>query len=414
MREEALTGRTLSPVWNESFEALVPSRVSAKFSFEIMDWDRVGSPTPLGSGPIDLAALEAFETSELELPVIPPKGGKEGTLSLRVYFQPEIIARSRIKTSTFSTAGRALTTIGGVPLAAGKGVIQGGGTVIGGVGKGVLNGGGMVVGGVGHVGGFAGRKIGLIKKKDKSGKEVLVPADAEGHTGDPAEINGPDSAHPHDIPAGQVSQPTELGELTAGVPGGKTATTLPVGMGSSPTEPGTLGVTVLSAKDLKSKEGASVKPYVTVKTPAKTYKTGHVKGLEPEWNETFSWTVQPGQTSFNVTVYEHHKLGKDIELGEAEVEIWRHIQPAVPNADVWVELKDGTGLLRLRLDWDTSAAANGTPGHTRGAHPNGSESLSNPKRSDSISSKSAPGSPSRFSLGPLTPSRKGGSKLAAD
>jgi len=166
-----------------------------------------------------------------------------------------------------------------VPLAAGKGVVHGGGAVIGGVGKGVLTGGGMVVGGVGHVGGFAGRKIGLIKKKDKSGKEVLVPADAEGNAVDPAA--GP--AQAYDVPAGQVSQPTELGEMTAGVPGGQTATTLPAGMGAPPAEPGTLGVTVLSAKDLKSKEGGSVKPYVVLKTPGKTHKTGHVKGLEPEW-----------------------------------------------------------------------------------------------------------------------------------
>ena len=154
---------------------------------------------------------------------------------------------------------------------------------------------------------------------------------------------------------------------------------------------------------------------------------GHVqKGELMCRNESFSWTVQPGQTSFSVTVYgeisarklhvtlmaEHHKLGKDIELGEAEVEIWRHIQPAVPNADVWVELKDGTGLLRLRLDWNAGAGAIGAGGHTRGALSNGSESLTRPARSDSISSKSAAGSPSKFSLGPLTPSRKGGSKLA--
>lgn len=92
-----MTSRTLSPVWNESFEALVPSRVSAKFSFDIMDWDRVGSATPLGSGLVDLAALEAFETAELDLPVIPPKGGKEGIFNIRVYFQPESECQSRVQ-----------------------------------------------------------------------------------------------------------------------------------------------------------------------------------------------------------------------------------------------------------------------------------------------------------------------------
>lgn len=84
-----LIERTLSPVWNETFEAMVPSRVAAKLQFEIMDWDRVGTATPLGSGLIDLAPIEPFESVELDLPVTPPKGGKEGSLHLRVLFQPE-------------------------------------------------------------------------------------------------------------------------------------------------------------------------------------------------------------------------------------------------------------------------------------------------------------------------------------
>ncbi len=29
-------------MWNESFEVMIPSRVGAKFGFEINDWDRVG------------------------------------------------------------------------------------------------------------------------------------------------------------------------------------------------------------------------------------------------------------------------------------------------------------------------------------------------------------------------------------
>lgn len=37
--------RTIHPVWNESFETMVPSRVAAKFAFEIFDWDRAGSVT---------------------------------------------------------------------------------------------------------------------------------------------------------------------------------------------------------------------------------------------------------------------------------------------------------------------------------------------------------------------------------
>jgi hypothetical protein len=123
----------------------------------------------------------------------------------------------------------------------------------------------------------------------------------------------------------------------------------------------------------------------------------------------------PGVTSFTVTVLgkyptvrvnkrliqtDHHAIGKDKELGEADVnvsesgparadeynQIWRHIQPAVPNADVLVELGgSGQGLLKLRLDWATG-------GDTAiGVHKGVREG-----RAASISSKT--GSPSKFSM----------------
>ena len=147
-------------------------------------------------------------------------------------------------------------------MAAGKGVILGGGAVAMGVGH-----------GIGHVGGFAGRHIGLMKKKDKHGKEEMVePANGD-------ELGQQPTAY--DVPAGQASQPT--GTDGVGVPGGPAATTVPPGLGSTSSEPGTLTVTVLGAKDLKSREGGGAKPYVQLKMGGKSHKTGHVKGQEPEW-----------------------------------------------------------------------------------------------------------------------------------
>lgn len=262
-----LTSRTLSPTWNENFEAMIPSRVSAKFNFEVQDWNTVGSSTDLGGGQIDLASLEPFEAQELTIPIVHPEKGEKGSLDIRLLFQPEsmcfsltwtsysvvtklipVIARSRHKTSTFSTAGRVITTVGAVPMGVGKGAIKGGAFVAGHA----IHGGGAVVGGVGHgigtVGGFAGRKIGLIKKKDKSGKEVLVQADAD----------------PNDPTA--VAQAQSMSMNGDGVP-----------------QEGTLGVTVISGSGLVSKEGSGVKPYVVVKVGGKSHKTGHGKGIEPEW-----------------------------------------------------------------------------------------------------------------------------------
>lgn len=68
---------------------MIPSRVGAKFEFEINDWDRVGTADLLGGGRVNLAALEPFESTELTLPVIHDKKGEHGSLTIRVMFQPE-------------------------------------------------------------------------------------------------------------------------------------------------------------------------------------------------------------------------------------------------------------------------------------------------------------------------------------
>ncbi|WWC92373.1 uncharacterized protein L201_007330 [Kwoniella dendrophila CBS 6074] len=345
--------KTLSPVWDESFEVVIPSRVAAKFKFEINDWDRVGSATPIGSGFINLADLEPFESTDMTLPVVSEKHGEKGTLSIRVMFQPEIIARTRQKTSTFSQAGRVVTTIGGVPLGVGKGVVHGGGAVIGG-------------------------------KKDKSGSGVITEQPELAATVG-------DGGLGYDLPAGQVSEPVNSGFegssiSNSGVPVPK-ATTLPIGEGNIPTEPGTLGVTVLGAKDLK----AGAKPYVQIRLGGKTHKTDHVKSATPEWDETFNFNVAPGTTTFSLTVYDHHTLGKDIEIGSAEVDIFRHIQPAVPNADVWVELEGlGNGLIRLRLDWNTGVASTSSTSKLRNRTPSISSSKAANEEKHS--------SPSKFSM----------------
>ena len=211
------------------------------------------------------------------------KNGEKGSIAMRILFQPEsellksilqdssltrsVIARSRQRTSTFSTAGRAITTIGGAPLAAGKGVLHGGGAVASGVGH-----------GIGTVGGFAGRHIGLIKKKDKSGKEVLVEAD--GPMEPPPPIDPEDG---YELPVGQTTQLAGLNG-SPDVPAGAMMTSVTPRQGSDTSEPGTLTVTVLGARDLRGKEGGVARPYVQLKMSGKVHKTGHVKGADPEWS----------------------------------------------------------------------------------------------------------------------------------
>jgi len=149
--------------------------------------------------------------------------------------------------------------------------------------------------------------------------------------------------------------------------------------GTSPE--GTLKVLVLDAKDLIG--GSDVKPYAVLRIGEKEHKTKHAgKTVAPEWNETLDFPVGPSTPKLHVTIFDHKTLGKDKLLGEAEVDIWQHIQ-SVSNsaADVAVEITNGHGIIRLRL--------------TFSAEPTG------PKSGVSSSDQSGAGtltSPSRFSL----------------
>ncbi|KAK0198528.1 C2 domain-containing protein [Armillaria mellea] len=288
--------KTLNPEWNENFQVSVPSRVAADFEVEIFDWNQLEQAKSLGSAKINLADLEPFEASELELSLSSPKLGSKGRVHVRLMFQPEIIAKSRKNTSTFSTAGRAMTQVGVLPLSAGKGVIQG--------------------------------VTGLFKSKEAD----EVPAIPE-------------------LPAGQASvpivQPVTLGTLgSPPLPDARSKTSL-----DGTHEPGTLRVTVLDAKDLPSTDN---KPYATIRLGDKEFKTKHAgKTATPEWDETFVFAAGPYISKIHVWVHDHKTLGKDKLLGNGEIDIWRHIKPEEASAaEVFLELREGQGLMRLNLEYD--------------------------------------------------------------
>jgi len=146
---------------------------------------------------------------------------------------------------------------------------------------------------------------------------------------------------------------------------------------------------VLSAKDLSLGSGGGdikeVKPYVVLRVAEKEHKTKHqAKSFAPEWNETFSFPVEPETPGLSIEVFDHKTFGKDRLVADGTVEIWSHVQPGgTTTADVLVELRDGQGLLRLRLQFERSGNVVG-----RGA------SLSS--LTDSTRNGSPTASPSRF------------------
>lgn len=224
-----------------------PSRVGANFTLEVFDWNQIEQAKSLGSGKIDLEHIEPFVGVEQDIPLSHNKHGEKGVVKLMLTFRPEIIAKSRKNTSTFSTAGRAMTQIGHLPVGAGKGVIHG-------------------------VTGVFRRGNGSESESESerpSAKELAALQVAAANAGTPLS------------PIAQAPTPTSAATLMP------VSTTFPQynGNGSangSASEPGTLRVTVMDARGLTS----DIKPYVLVRVGDKEQKTKHVKSSTPEWYAT--------------------------------------------------------------------------------------------------------------------------------
>ncbi|PCH33337.1 tricalbin [Wolfiporia cocos MD-104 SS10] len=350
--------KTLAPEWNENFLVQVPSRVAAHFTVEVFDWNQIEQAKSLGTGRIELADIEPFTAAERVIPLTTPKHGQQGSVRVRLLFQPEIIVKTRKNTSTFSSAGRTMTQIGHIPV----------GVAVG-AGKGVIHG---VASGVTGI-------TGVFRSKDHVKSEVV-------------EVD--DEKQVPELPAGQqsrhVSNPSEgtvafAPVLAPALPSSSTGSLLN-GHGNgtlngNSQEAGGLKVVILDAKDMSTSD---IKPYVVVRVGDKEHKTKHShKTHTPEWNESFTFSAAPAtQPKMYMWVFDHKTLGKDKQLGSAEVDIWRHVQPGqgMSSAEVNVELREGQGRLRLRLEFDPEA----NPNRSRTSF----QSLDRP----------APASPSRFSL----------------
>ncbi|KAI9810868.1 MAG: hypothetical protein M1826_003436 [Phylliscum demangeonii] len=121
--------KTLNPVWRESFEVPVRSRLAAQFKTLVYDWDAVGNDDFLGAADINLQLLEPMIAKEYQIAL----DGKSGVLRLRMLFRPEYVTRSRQGSSTFQgtmgASSRIVTGVAGAPI---KGVgLVGGGVVKG-------------------------------------------------------------------------------------------------------------------------------------------------------------------------------------------------------------------------------------------------------------------------------------------
>lgn len=203
----------------------------------MFDWNQIEQAKSLGTGRIELADIEPFQLVERVIPIVSAKHGEKGEILLRLIFTPEIIAKSRKNTSTFSNAGRAMTQLGGLPLGAGKGVAQGVGSV--------------------------GRHVTGVFKRSKSIKE----SDDSDVEPPPAQVSMP--AGPNASPAAAIAAGTTIPPTQDLIPQPET---------------GVVRVVVIGAKDLSTAGESSVKPYLVLRVGKEKFKTKHVgKTLTPEW-----------------------------------------------------------------------------------------------------------------------------------
>ena len=180
------------------------------------------------------------------------KLGNKASIRLRFLFTPEVITKSRKPTSTFSTAGRAMTQIGAAPVNVSKGVVSGVGV------------------GAGVVGGVVGKGVMSIFKKEGS-RTIVEEQVAQGVL----------SASP------DTSSDPQLAQNGAASGSGVAASSLPsppILGANSVTPPGTLRVEVIGGQDLMAPDGDQVKPYVIASIGETEHKTKHVsKTNTPVW-----------------------------------------------------------------------------------------------------------------------------------
>ncbi|KAI9841404.1 MAG: hypothetical protein M1837_000737 [Sclerophora amabilis] len=289
--------KTLHPAWNEFFETAVSSRIAAKFTVQVYDYDFGGSPDFLGAADINLELLEPLLASEYKLNL----DGKSGTIRLRLVFKPGYVTRSRQGTTTFqgtfAKPGKLVTGVAGAPI---KGV----GMVGGGVVKGASfmkhgfrskKKGDKGEGSVGSVGTFDSEEI-------TNGESFGTPTRSSVVNGDSPQTPGSTPTHNRTRSFGGRSASGGFGGTPSGPETGNASFTIVSASGYPPGTHVRVHVKQMAAKGEKAKE--------VHKSKAIKLSSGPV-----QWeHETFKVNCT-ADTQFQIQVKDHSTFSSD-DLGE--------------------------------------------------------------------------------------------------
>lgn len=340
----------------------------------VMDWDRVGNSDHLGTGFIDLVNLEPFQSTTRVVRLFDSNEAEHGSVTVKMVFRPEFVARTRAATSTFvgGLADGAMTGVGGV--------VGGGAHIVGKGGKFALGGAGMVASGAGHVG------KGVFHGVHNVGKHVIP-----GHHGHRRDTltTMPDN-NSSNVEDGFLVPESAGG--SDGLPGPRlssngvngTMSVSPVSGGQA--DFGVLNVSVTSI-DGVAEEG---KTYASIKHGGKTLEK--VKHGSGGGHDSFTIKTMPDALTLQIVLL-IKKAFKDKEIGEAELDVWNHIHPgSVNSADASIVI--GTAYVTLSLAWSANV---GTSPVVRAGSSFSHQTTGVPE-SPASKSPSLKGAKSRFSL----------------
>jgi hypothetical protein len=328
--------KTLTPVWNETFDLAVRSRTAAKLEVHLFDWDLGSSDDFLGKGQIDLKSLEPYQRKEVTIPL----DGKSGTVRLRLLFSPDWISRTRQGSSTFHGTMSTVTKVGGAPI------------------KGVTRGASAVGGGVAKAGTFLGKSF--RRRKSRAGNEL--------ETDDP---NG--ASEPPPLPTTPYGDGAENGNGSApGTPGNHNRSTSASASrlsfaGLSPNGAASInggsGETGFATVHLISSSGfppsSNIRVIVkmnTGRTSKEVLKTRAIKSASGDVKfegEAANKISCSAETPFSVSVVNHHTLGKDEELGEGIF----HLSDQGAGGEQTVRMIKGDGSLVIRSSFEPADKA---------------------------------------------------------
>ncbi|KAJ3070027.1 hypothetical protein HDU98_006935, partial [Podochytrium sp. JEL0797] len=275
--------KQLNPIFNESVNVFIHSRLRSTINFTLRDWNPIGKHTVLGTSELDLMNITCGELCKVSLPL---SGARCGQLNMSVLFDPHAASNKSNESSTMDQSdARMEKGEDNAALKMTKGVGMGAIDVFKGIGKKVL---------------------GDVKQDQR--KVITAAAAAQAIGAKEKDLTGP------------VEVPEILVDMFgAGI-------SVAMAAPRPPAISGTVLLTIESARNLKAvDENGEADPYVKVNQllhgKVKTLHKTKVqkKNRNPVWGESVHFKSPP--SIITLVIKDYNMFGGSKPLGEVELDL---------------------------------------------------------------------------------------------